>query len=230
MKKHLLFIFFTFNYLLIIAQPSQFSFTPTFQSGSFVGTVTVNGNPASTDDWIASFDENGNCCGAAMLIENEGITYCNFPIYGDDPTSPTIDEGMNGSEKFTLQLYHSSINEYLGHPNFSNPYEFNGWISNNGAPIPAYSDAEAIFDFSSNSNINENTTTQINVFPNPTSTYITLNYNNITDLVIFNSLGKIVEQKNKSNGVLKIIDLAKGNYFITFKSDNKTFISKFIKE
>ena len=79
-----------------LAQPAEFAFTPTNSSGTFYGQATVNGVPANANDWIAAFDDMGNCAGAAQVVMNDGLAYINLPIYGDDMTTSTVDEGING--------------------------------------------------------------------------------------------------------------------------------------
>ena len=73
-------------------QPPLFSFTPTNLSGTIYGQAQVDGIPATANDWIAAFDATGICCGASTLTINLGIAYINLVIYGDDATTPTIDE------------------------------------------------------------------------------------------------------------------------------------------
>ena len=91
-----------------LAQPAEFAFTPTNASGTFYGQATVNGVPANANDWIAAFDDMGNCAGAAQVIMNDGLAYINLPIYGDDMTTSTVDEGITGAEPFTLNLWRAA--------------------------------------------------------------------------------------------------------------------------
>ena len=71
---------------------------------------------ASSDDWIAAFDLEGNCAGAAQLVYIPaygnvffGVGLSNFVIFGDDPTTTDIDEGINAGEGFILKLWDSTI-------------------------------------------------------------------------------------------------------------------------
>ena len=61
-----------------LAQPAEFAFTPTNASGTFYGQVTVNGAPANANDWLAAFDDWGNCAGASQVVMNDGVAYINF--------------------------------------------------------------------------------------------------------------------------------------------------------
>ena len=129
------------------AQPTEFNIFPTNASGTMYGQATINGFPATGDDWIAAFDMDGNCAGAAALVMNENIAYLNLPIYGDDATSPEIDEGISGGEGFTLWLWRASTNQILPYPNATNTESFSGWTNTNGAPIPGLDDVTMVYDF-----------------------------------------------------------------------------------
>ena len=63
------------------------TFTTTNSSGITSGQAQINGVYADEDDWIAAFDESRICCGASQLIVNNGISYINLIIYGDDATA-----------------------------------------------------------------------------------------------------------------------------------------------
>lgn len=126
--------------------PANFQFTPTNQSGVFQGQATFNGDPLTENDWIAAFDEDGNCAGAVALIENGGSAFINLTIYGDDPNSGA-DEGMSGNEDFTLQLYHAATDAYYVYPDNTNPTTFSGWENTNGAPINGYNDPSVMYLF-----------------------------------------------------------------------------------
>ena len=88
--------------------PFEGMVSPSNTSGVFQGQATIAGVSASEGDWIAAFDEDGNISGAGELTIFDGIAYINFSIYGDDPLTPSIDEGMNGGEDFSLSLWDSS--------------------------------------------------------------------------------------------------------------------------
>ena len=110
-----------------------FTFTPTSESGVFRGQATVNGVVADAADCIGAFDEDGNCAGAASLIDQPGAAYIILPIYGDDLLSGDVDEGMNAGESFTLMLYDASADEVLPlNPDTS----FACWQNTNGTPLP----------------------------------------------------------------------------------------------
>ena len=129
------------------AQPSEFNVFPTNASGTMYGQATINGIPATGEDWVAAFDMDGNCAGAAALVMNENIAYLNLPIYGDDATSPEIDEGISGGESFTLVLWNAATGQILPYPNATDTESFSGWTNTNGAPIPGLNDPNLVYDF-----------------------------------------------------------------------------------
>jgi hypothetical protein len=136
----------TFQVSSVIAQPDSFEFVPTNVSGTMLGTVTIDGHPASGADWIAAFDTTGLCVGAAQLTIFESVSYLALPIYGDD-TSTDEREGLIAGSPFTLHLFHAESGDIL-------PYQLQGtvnlffeWTPNNGAPIPAYSNPNELYNF-----------------------------------------------------------------------------------
>ncbi|KGE85500.1 hypothetical protein IX84_28910 [Phaeodactylibacter xiamenensis] len=116
-------------------------------SGVLVGQARIDGIPAAGNDWIAAFDENGNLAGSGQLVLNAGITFINLTIYGDDPTTPGLDEGMSGNEKFELRLYDTSEDLVLTYPNSGSPVLFAGWSNTNGTPMPGYNNPNDVYDF-----------------------------------------------------------------------------------
>jgi hypothetical protein len=129
------------------AQPAQFTFVPTSSSGVFQGQAQLGGVAASGSDWIAAFDATGNCAGAAQLILNGGVTYINLPIYGDDPTTVGVDEGIGGGETFSLKLWSSATGTIYDYPSSANVNQFTGWTNTNGSPLPGYNNPLAVFNF-----------------------------------------------------------------------------------
>ena len=122
--------------------PEGFEYTATPASGVFQGQALIDGVPATGDDWVAAYDGDGNCAGSQQLIMNGGNAYINLTIYGDDTTTPDIDEGMNEGENFGLVLFDASENAFLG---YGSP--FDGWYDNNGAPMDGYDDPSVLHDF-----------------------------------------------------------------------------------
>jgi len=138
MKRIFLFyIILVASVSVLLAQPSAFDFTPNNTSGGIIATVTVNEMPASDADYVAAFDEAGNCAGAVKLVNYYSQAYCNLQVYGDDVTTDGIDEGINAGETFTFKLWVSATDEILDHPVDMAPVE--GWDAGlNGTPVPGY--------------------------------------------------------------------------------------------
>ena len=155
-RKIILFLVVLLSFNLWAQQPALFNFTPTNSSATIYGQAQVDAIPANTNDWIAAFDASGICCGASQLVMNAGIAYINLVIYGDDATTPSIDEGMNGNEDFTLKLFQASTSLYLDYPSNSNITSFSGWSNTNGAPLTQYDDPNVIYNFLSSSSVTLN--------------------------------------------------------------------------
>ncbi len=88
-----------------------------------------------------------------------------------------------------------------------------------------------------NLNIDENVSSDVTLFPNPSTTSITITLpplENTEPLIqIYNSQGKIVfQEKNisKQNVTVVVSEFAPGIYFVRITDDNTVFIKKFIRE
>ena len=86
--------------------------------------------------------------------------------------------------------------------------------------------------FSSDSLVISNTTNysskELNIYPNPTSRYLSIDNTISGDLAILNSLGEIVLQYNKSlqKETLDLNELSSGIYLIKLKNYTAKFIVK----
>ncbi len=140
---------------LIKAQPNAFQFISTNTGGIIQGTPLINGSSASSDDWIAAFDLEGNCAGAAQLVYIPaygnvffGVGLSNFVIFGDDPTTTDIDEGINAGEGFILKLWDSSLDLIIDQTDENgNIIVHEGWQSSNFTPINGFDDPFIEFNF-----------------------------------------------------------------------------------
>jgi len=136
-KTLLLYILLIASIPVLLAQPGAFDFTPNNTSGGAIATVTVNGEVASSSDWIAAFDEDGNCAGAVQLLDYYGEAFCNLQIYGNDVTTPDLDEGIDAGETFTFKLWVAASDDVLDHPDDLEPVAT--WDAGlNGSPCPGY--------------------------------------------------------------------------------------------
>lgn len=147
-KSFLLVILLISSSLSLLGQtPSGFSYTATPMSGTFYGQAQIDDIPASEGDWIGAFDSEGNCAGAVPLTIYEGVAYINLIIYGDDATSLDIDEGMNTGEDFFLRLFDVSNGETYEYQSPLSIQSFDGWYSNNGAPLSNYDNTSDIYNW-----------------------------------------------------------------------------------
>jgi len=109
MKKTFpLFLVLVASVSVLMAQPSEFDFMANNAFGGIIATVEIKGSPASGSDWIAAFDEDNNCAGAQA--------YCNLLVYGNDATTPDIDEGIDAGETLKLRLWVEATGEIFDHP------------------------------------------------------------------------------------------------------------------
>ena len=127
--------------------PETFTYSPTPISGTFYGTIKVDGVMATGLDWIAAFDEDENCAGATSILMHEGVAYANLTIYGDDLTTDIMDEGMNTGEDFELVFYDASEDVFITYSDDLGSEYLSGWENTYGAPIPAWNNPLTIFDF-----------------------------------------------------------------------------------
>lgn len=227
----------------LVAQPSEFDFTPNNTFGTVIATVQINGAAASAGDYIAVFDEDENCAGAVELTAYNGETYCTLPVYGNDATTPDEDEGIDLGETFIFRLWIEATGEILDHPLDIEPVE--GWNSGlNGTPVSGWNfvDGKQInFDSSITSNYYPaNYNNASIVFPNPIVDKATIIYNlekpgNAT-ISLFNASGKHVvtllknqtRQAGQHQVELIANDLPIGIYYLKFQRGKNSIIKKLV--
>ena len=133
--------------------PDSFKPTQTNIGGIVQGTARLNGDPASAGDWIAALNSNEKVVGSAPLVDllNDarfGVGSSNFILYGDDPTTSDMDEGMNPGEDFTLNIWDASTNQiFVQADNSGKKISHSGWEGTNFIPITGYDNPEALFNF-----------------------------------------------------------------------------------
>ncbi len=122
--------------------PFSLRHSPTPSSGLMKGNALVDGVPAGENDCVAAFDSKGQCVGFSTITYvnpptcDSTVAGFSFQIYGDDPTTPDVDEGMNEGELFTLRLYDCSedvVREY--------PRPLECWTNTNSFPLPSPCDS-----------------------------------------------------------------------------------------
>jgi len=225
---------------VLIAQPSEFDFTPNNAYGGIIAAIEVSGSPASSSDWIAAFDEDNNCAGAVQLVVDNGQAYCNLLAYGNDATTPDMDEGIDAGETLTFKLWVEATGEIFDHPMDIEPVE--GWDAGlNGTTVPGW-------DFPDGKQINFNTvindTPASNyddasiVFPNPivnkASIIYTLTKFDLVSVALFDANGKqsitLIEnqtlQAGQHNIQLNANNLASGIYYLKVQGKENNAIRK----
>ncbi|HOL68201.1 MAG TPA: hypothetical protein PKX93_12160, partial [bacterium] len=70
---------------------------------NFYGNATINSVNVQPGDMIAAFDPQGVCCGT-WKVTTAGF-YGFMPVYGDDPTTPTRDEGAQNGDTITFKIW-----------------------------------------------------------------------------------------------------------------------------
>ena len=124
--------------------PDGFDFVTSPYSATILGTVTLDGLAGSGLDWIGAFNNTGLCVGANHLNLVEGSSFMALTIYGDDPTTPGVVDGLLPGDAFTLRLFDASEAQIIS---YNGGQQLLGWVNTNGGPLPGYSNAEAVFAF-----------------------------------------------------------------------------------
>ncbi|MCM8769925.1 MAG: chitobiase/beta-hexosaminidase C-terminal domain-containing protein, partial [Candidatus Omnitrophica bacterium] len=77
--------------------------TPTNTWANFYGTATINNVDVQPGDMIAAFDPQGVVCGS-WKVTNAGF-YGFMAVYGDDATTPGVDEGAVNNDTITFKIW-----------------------------------------------------------------------------------------------------------------------------
>ena len=79
--------------------------------------------------------------------------------------------------------------------------------------------------------VNENIDSDLRIYPNPTTNELLIlsEQLEITEINIINSTGEAIRSYQKNPGILNVVDLPHGVYFIQFVSDDQRITRKFIK-
>ncbi|MGB1576928.1 MAG: hypothetical protein ACPG9S_02805 [Flavobacteriales bacterium] len=124
--------------------PEGFSFAPGPSSGTVLGVITLDGLAGSGLDWVGAFTPQGVCAGATNLTVYEGQSFASLTIYGDDPTTPEVVEGMEAGGTFSLRLYDASEDLIIS---YNGGQQFAGWLNTNGGALPGFSNPETVYAF-----------------------------------------------------------------------------------
>ncbi|MDA0904522.1 MAG: hypothetical protein O3B70_09320 [Bacteroidetes bacterium] len=124
--------------------PEGFSFSPGPSSGTILGVITLDGLAGSGLDWVGAFTPQGVCAGATNLTVYEGQSFASLTIYGDDPTTPDVVEGMEAGGTFSLRLFDASEGATVS---YNGGQQFAGWLNTNGGALPGFSNPETVYAF-----------------------------------------------------------------------------------
>ena len=173
---------------------APFVFVPNQQASLVSGQAFVDGIPATDEDLVAAFDEDGHCAGATRIETRNGAAHFALEVYGDDPTTSNIDEGPIPGEAFFLRLYDASSGELVG---LEKPLR--GWQNTNGSPLYIDSQRELVLQFSRQ--VRESNTVPRGYaleqnYPNPfnpaTTIALYLEQSSQMELAIYNIVGQRV--------------------------------------
>ncbi|KPA16029.1 Fibronectin type III domain-containing protein [Candidatus Magnetomorum sp. HK-1] len=82
-------------------------------SSDFYCVISINGLPADVSDEVAFYDPQGIICGHYVVIKKG--EHAIIHVYGDNPTTPTTDEGANELDVLSIRLWDDSTSkEYAG--------------------------------------------------------------------------------------------------------------------
>ena len=208
------------------------------------GSIFFSGRSKSN----ISFDKMQNSRDNSLYGDIWNISGCSYPFinYTTDTTIYNygsllkIDNNSKGVINYTWAVYdnNSSFNySYKEDPSF---YLYN-------------SDTATIFLLADNYqcgltstkkiyvnpyvvSINELNSELINVYPNPFTNSLSINFDQLykdLDVSIYNSIGQIIielKKQNSDNLYLKLDDIEKGIYFLKIKFNDKSITKKIIKE
>ncbi|MCX8023404.1 MAG: hypothetical protein N2745_11610 [Syntrophorhabdaceae bacterium] len=101
--------------------------TPTNTASFFFGDFKINGVDARVGDEVAFFDPQGVLCG--LYVVRVPGKYGRVPVYGDDPSTQSIDEGAKAGDVLTVKIWDSSTGTELEGPELSLTKGFYGGSS-----------------------------------------------------------------------------------------------------
>jgi len=189
------------------------------------------------------FDRSGSYC---YTFENNN--WASTPIYGGNNYINMKSDG-EGNIYYTSSKFNTTLGEYYGlyfgkynNGNYENLTSIetgshgNSFLQinfdNQNTPFVIYSRflfaSSHIRKFTSNLNINEFNQNNLSVFPNPTSSFLTIhNINSPTNFSIYSISGKLVSSGEVSNNEkINLTSLTKGIYFLKLKKRNSIKIIK----
>lgn len=212
-------------------------------SGILLGQALINGSPATGDDWVAAFDEDGNLAGSVKLQSTGGQALINLEIFGDDPSTPGIDEGITGAEKFRLVLFDVSESKQIDYNDMGAAILLSDWVNTSGAPMPQYDDIGDIYDFITPSHTSEQLAgvDKFAVWPNPNRGEFRLEIVLIAPvagkLAVYDALGRQIwtRQADLTAGRQEVnvalpLNISSGLYWVVMEGEGRVCGKRFFVE
>ena len=112
---------------VLLPQPPEFNYNYSPLSAIVLGQASNEGTPALNRDWIAAFDPEGVCAGASEIFETDNRSNFILKIYGDDPSTEDLDEGLLEGDYFTFSFFDFASNTMV-----HDTTKFYGWENRNG--------------------------------------------------------------------------------------------------
>ncbi|MDP6685022.1 MAG: Ca2+-dependent phosphoinositide-specific phospholipase C [Candidatus Marinimicrobia bacterium] len=120
-------VFILCSLTLLYPQPPEFNYTESPLSATVLGQATFETFPASNGDWIAAFDSDGVCSGSSEIVEFDNRSNFLLEVFGDDPSTETVDEGLTEDDYFTFSFFDFSSNIII-----HDTTKMFGWENRNG--------------------------------------------------------------------------------------------------
>ena len=127
MKRNIKMGITLFSITVLYTQPPEFNYNESPLSAIVLGQASIEETPASTRDWIAAFDPDGACSGSSEIFETDNRSNFILQIYGDDPSTEDLDEGLLEGDYFTFSFFEFGSNTII-----HDTTKIYGWENRNG--------------------------------------------------------------------------------------------------
>jgi len=180
-------------------------------------------------DILGGFTPEGTCTGVLTIDSFTQNTV--IVLFADDETTPEIKEGFSQGDEMLFKVFRPSQNlEATVEMQFESGMPENDFFKDNG--LSAVKNAEV-----GTFGINEKSTDQINIFPNPSEGEFELIFNNLTGEIAIELMGlkgnildkKFVSYQPGNNSILlSYPELRKRIYFLRITSQTKVQVQKIL--
>ena len=196
--------------------PTHFS----FEGGNPADPVySIYVEGLETGDEIAILD-NKSVVGYGKVYSDKKLQNC-VAVF----STLNNEQGFKSGNQVSAKVWDSELNKEVPiNVEYLNPYG-DAWLE---STFPSDDGEYSIFNITKNI-VNENTVSQINVYPNPAKNLINIVSNEIMNKVeVFNSSGKsmIINIENSDKIQINVSNLKTGLYFISIQTPSKRIIEK----